>query len=155
MVSTSRWQKLMAGSSWHGTHGNPGWFNWILIQKSIWLRYVMLGWFMGGVDLTGIYRRSSFNYSQFIQTHAISLSFSLSLAPPRSLPPLGLLPFLHLSPLPQLSIPLPHPSLPPSSVPPSLPPSLPPLSSVTCQLTHDPDRCGESFPGVHRRTSEG
>ena len=60
MVSTSRWQKLMAGSSWHGTHGNPGWFNWILIQKSIWLRYVMLGWFMGGVDLTGIYRQWSF-----------------------------------------------------------------------------------------------
>ena len=40
--------------------GNPGWFNWILIQKSIWQQYVMLGWFMGGVDLTGIYRRCSF-----------------------------------------------------------------------------------------------
>ena len=61
MVSTSWRQKLMAGSSCHGTHGNPGWFNWNLIQKSIWLWYVMLGWFMGGVDLTGIYRRCSFN----------------------------------------------------------------------------------------------
>ena len=52
---------------WTSGVWQSGWFNWILIQKSIWL----LGWFMGGVDLTGIYRRCSFNIEFYREYRAL------------------------------------------------------------------------------------
>ena len=47
---------LVAGSSWRWNPRQSGWFHSILLQKRIWvwLRYVMLGWFMGGVDFTAM-----------------------------------------------------------------------------------------------------
>ena len=44
---------LVAGSSWRWNPQQSGWFHSILIQKRIWLRYVMLGWFMGGGGFHG------------------------------------------------------------------------------------------------------
>ena len=40
---------LVAGSSWRWNPEQSSWFHLILIQKRAWLRYVMVGWFMGGV----------------------------------------------------------------------------------------------------------
>ena len=55
-VPLNGWWLVRVGD---GTHGNHS----ILIQKRIWLRYMMLGWFMGGVDFTGIYMLCSFKLS--------------------------------------------------------------------------------------------